>query len=75
MAHCVNEYKLDPKELAEGGDPQLMNRRNRWCDRPATTTRKPPLYPNSDLRRNLCQWCAAAWDETRAELEAESRLS
>jgi len=72
---CGNEYKLDPKELAGGGDPRLMNRRNRWCGRPATTTRTPPLYPNSDLHRDLCQWCAESWDEEADKLRAEEYLS
>lgn len=60
--YCENEYKLDPKELAEGGDPQTMNRRNRWCERPATTRREPPRLRGKGIERELCQWCAEAWD-------------
>ena len=75
MNRCGNEYGLDPKELAGGADPRLMSRRTRLCGRLATTTRTPPLYPNSSLHRDLCQWCAAAWDEARDELDAESQVS
>lgn len=76
MAHCVNEYGYDPKELAEGGDLRTMNRRNRWCEREATTTRTPPMMKKDPaVQRDLCRWCAAMWDEQRDELDAESRVS
>ena len=65
---CLNEYKLDPKELAEGADPKLMNRRNRWCERRATTTRPPPRYPNAKPR-DLCGWCAETWDAEASFVE------
>lgn len=63
--YCRNEYKLDPKELAEGADPKLMNRRNRWCERPATEVRKPPHLGGKGSDSPLCEWCAAAWDAER----------
>lgn len=76
MARCGNEYGYDPKELAEGGNPQLMSRRNRLCGRPATTTRTPPMMKKDPaVQRDLCRWCAAMWDEQRDELDAESRVS
>jgi hypothetical protein len=73
-ARCGNEYKLDPKELAGGVDPRLMDRRNRLCGRLATTTRPPPRYPNS-RHRDLCQWCAEQWDKEAGELRAKENLA
>jgi len=59
---CLNEYKLDPKELAEGADRNLMNRRNRWCERRATTATSPPRLRGKGIETPLCEWCADAWD-------------
>jgi hypothetical protein len=80
---CEADYCFDPKGFADGKSLSTMRRDHRRCQRNATTYRRAMRF--GDKTKNeptlvhfnfqLCRWCAEAWDESKAEGEAEARCS